>query len=113
MTAGYTCPYPERMITQAPPLTYHALLDRQRQTHGLSYQQLAERAWTTASYVHRLCRGDARPGYAIVLRLAIAMALTLEETDEMLRVASYPPLLEITVPANGKNGPEVTAGQGT
>ncbi len=93
MTAGHSQPYPARMITHAPPLTYHDLLDRQRQSHGLSYQQLAERAWTTASYVHRLCRGDARPGYTIVLRLAIAMAL--EEVDELLRVAGYPPLLEI------------------
>jgi len=89
------------MITHAPPLTYHDLLDRQRQSHGLSYQQLAERAWTTASYVHRLCRGDARPGYTIVLRLAIAMALTLEEVDELLRVAGYPPLLEIKMPNAG------------
>jgi hypothetical protein len=52
---------------QGRPLTYHALLDRQRQSHGLTYQQLAERAWTTGSYVHRLCRGDARPGHTIVL----------------------------------------------
>lgn len=52
------------MITSAPPLTYHALLDHQRQSPGLSYQQLAERAWATASYVHRLCRGDTRPGRA-------------------------------------------------
>jgi transcriptional regulator with XRE-family HTH domain len=89
------------MIIHAPPLTYHALLDRQRQSHGLSYQQLAERAWTTASYVHRMCRGDARPGYTIVLRLAIAMALTLEETDELLRMAGYPPLLEIKGLSNG------------
>ncbi len=83
------------MMTPAPPLTYHALLDHQRQSHGLSYQQFAARAWTTSSYVHRLCRGDARPGYTIVIRLAIAMALTLEETDELLRVADYPPLLEV------------------
>jgi hypothetical protein len=89
------------MLKPAPPLTYHALLDHQRQTHGLSYQQLAERAWTTASYVHRLCRGDGRPGYTIVIRLAIAMALTLEETDEMLSVAGYPPLLEIKGLSNG------------
>jgi hypothetical protein len=52
------------MITHAPPLTYHALLDRQRQSHGLSYHQLAERTWTTVSYVHRLCHGDARSGHA-------------------------------------------------
>jgi len=89
------------MITHAPPLTYHALLDRQRQSHGLSYQQLAERAWTTSSYVFRQCRGDARPGYTIVIRLALAMALTLEETDELLQLAGYPPLLEIKAPANG------------
>ena len=46
---------------QGHPITYHELLDRQRQTHGLSYQQLAERARTTASYVHRLCRGEPGP----------------------------------------------------
>jgi len=80
---------------QSLPLTYHQLLDRHRQTHGLSYQQLAERAWTIPSYAHRRCRGDARLGYTIVLRLSIAMALTLAETDEPLRVAGYPPLLEI------------------
>ena len=89
------------MLKPLPTLTYHDLLDRQRQSHGLSYQQLAERAWTTASYVHRLCRGDARPGYTIVLRLAIAMALTREEVDELLRVVGYPPLLEIKTPNAG------------
>jgi hypothetical protein len=75
-------------MTPAPSLTNHALHDHQRQSHGPSYQQLAERAWTTASNVQRLCRGDARPGYTVVIRLAIAMALTLEETDEMLRVGT-------------------------
>ena len=90
------------MITHAPPLTYHALLDRQRQSHGLSYQQLAERAWTTSSYVFRLCKGESRPGYTIVLKLAIAMALTVEETDELVRVAGYPPLLDLKGPGNGR-----------
>jgi len=28
------------------------------------------------------------------------MALTLEEVDELLRVAGYPPLLEIKTPSN-------------
>jgi transcriptional regulator with XRE-family HTH domain len=93
------------MITHAPPLTYHALLDRQRQSHGLSYQQLAERAWTTSSYAFRLCKGESRPGYALVLRLAIAMALTVEETDEMVRLAGYPPLLELKEASNGKSAP--------
>jgi hypothetical protein len=36
-----------------------------------------------------------------VLRLAIAMALTLEEVDELLRVAGYPPLMEIRAPNTG------------
>ena len=71
------------------------------QSHGLSFQQLAEHAWTTSSYDFRLCRGDARPGYTIVIRLALAMALTLEETDELLQLAGYPPLLETKAPANG------------
>jgi transcriptional regulator with XRE-family HTH domain len=62
------------MITRAPPLTYHALLDHQRQSNGLSYQQLAERARTTASYVHRLCQGDAQPGHA-ARRLMFAVSL--------------------------------------
>jgi hypothetical protein len=90
------------MPTIAPTITYHVLLDQQCQSHGLSYQHLAERAWITASCVHCLCRGDARPGYTIVLRLAIAMALTLEEVDEMLRVAGYPPLLEFKAPIDAK-----------
>jgi transcriptional regulator with XRE-family HTH domain len=97
------------MPTIAPTLTYHGLLDQQRQSQGLSYQHLAERAWTTASYVHRLCRGDARPGYTIVLRLAIAMALTLEEVDELLRVAGYPPLLEFKAPMGSAAAADVRA----
>ena len=74
MTAGQPQPYPGRMVTPAPLLTYHALLDRQRQSHGLSYQQLAKHAWTTASYVHRWCPSDARPGQANC-RLMFAVSL--------------------------------------
>jgi hypothetical protein len=33
-----------------------------------------------------LRRGDAQPDHAMVLHLAITMALTLEEVDEMLRM---------------------------
>ncbi len=84
-------------------ITYHELLDQHRQSHGLSYVQLAERAWTTSSYVFRLCKGESRPGYTLVLRLALAMALTVEEADELVRLAGYPALLDLKIRESGSH----------
>jgi hypothetical protein len=41
------------------------------------------------------------PGCTLVVRLALAMALTAEETDELLQLAGYPPLLGLRPRAGG------------
>ena len=83
------------MPTLMPIPPFHELLGHHRRAHGFSYQQLAERAWTTPSFVFRVCKGEAKPGFNTVLRLAIAMSLPVEDVDELVRAAGYLPLLEI------------------
>lgn len=90
--SGYTIAYMNTTTTTTP---FHELVDHHRKAHGLSYHQLAERAWTTPSFVFRICRGEAKPSYTVVLRLAIAIGLPLEHVDELVRAAGYIPLLDL------------------
>ena len=68
------------------PLT---LLERYRQQSGRSYDQVAHLAWTSISYVHRLCKGQARASRDVLIRLGWALGLTLEELDVLLRSERY------------------------
>lgn len=58
------------------------------------HDAIAAEAHLDAAYVYRLQMGEKRhPSANVVIRLAIALKLTVSETDELLMSAGYAPLV--------------------
>jgi ribosome-binding protein aMBF1 (putative translation factor) len=79
------------MQTQTPP--FHELIETARKRAGLSHDQLSSRAQTSAGYTHRICAGTAKPGRDMIIRLGLAMNLSVDELDELLTAAGHLRLL--------------------
>ncbi len=88
--------------------SFSALLRSMLANSGLSLRQAANRSWLDHSYLSRLVRQDwdplnppsfappdriRHPSRDAVLRLALAMSLSVEQTDELLLAAGYAPLV--------------------
>lgn len=71
-----------------------SLLESFRQRSGRSYDQVAQRAWTSVSFVHRLCKGQAKASRDVLIRLGWALGLTLEELDWLLKSERYLGLID-------------------
>lgn len=69
---------------------FHTAIEHARQAAGLSYHGWAERAFSTPSYLLRVCRGEARPERDMVIRLCLALDLTAEQTNTYLHLAGHP-----------------------
>lgn len=89
--------------------SFSALLRRVLANSGLSLRQAAHRSWLDHSYLSRLVRQDwdplnapsfappdriRHPSRDVVLRLAIGMSLSVDQTDELLLAAGYAPLVK-------------------
>lgn len=70
-------------------MTFHEQLEDLRKRSGLSYEQVAIRAGTHSSYVWHLCQGKRKPSRDFIWRLSLALALDLEQTDELLVLAGH------------------------
>lgn len=58
------------------------------------YDAIADAAHLDVAYVYRLVNGEkVHPSASTVIRLALALNLTVPETDELLMVAGYAPLV--------------------
>ena len=88
--------------------SFSTVLRRMLADSALSLRQAAYRSWLDHSYLSRLVRQEwdplnlpshtppdplRRPSRDTVLRLALAMSLLVEETDELLLAAGYAPLV--------------------
>lgn len=87
--------------------SFTACLNRHLRRSGLSLSGLARRSWLDISYVSRLVNlpcdplnprlgdgGDKRhPSRDAVIRLGLAMRLSMEDMDELLLTAGYAPLI--------------------
>ncbi len=87
--------------------SFTGCLNRCLQQSGLSLSALARRSWLDISYVSRLVhlpcdplnprsedRSDTRrPSRDTVIRLGLAMQLSMEQMDELLLAAGYAPLV--------------------
>lgn len=62
-------------------------LAQRMEERGITPQQLSVLALLSRSFTYQICSGDRAPSRDIVLRLAIALKLTVEETQRMLRIA--------------------------
>ncbi|MBP7693820.1 MAG: helix-turn-helix transcriptional regulator [Anaerolineales bacterium] len=77
------------------PAPFHEMIETIRRRSGISHDQLSHRAWTSPGYTHRICSGKSKPGRDMVIRLGLALNLSVEVTDEVLRAAGHPGLLDI------------------
>ena len=68
-------------------LGFPQILAAHLEAKGLGAVELGERALLSKSFTYQLLSGDRVPGRDIVLRLALALGLTVEETQAMLRAA--------------------------
>ena len=87
--------------------TFTDCLNRQVRARGFSLAQLARRSWLDISYVSRLVnlhcdplnprladRAEKRqPSRDTVIRLGLALQLSIEDMDELLLAAGYAPLV--------------------
>ena len=89
--------------------SFSSLLCQMLAKSGLSIRQAANRSWLDHSYLSRLVSQDwdplnpqirgspgrvRRPSRDVVLRLGLGLSLTVDETDELLLAAGYPPLVK-------------------
>lgn len=63
------------------------LLAQMLAARGLTPQQLSSLAMLSRSFTYQLCSGLRAPSRDIILRLAVVLELTLEETQRLLRAA--------------------------
>ncbi len=76
-----------------PELTFLSRINELRHCSGLSYKALARRMKGSPGSLHRIFNGEDKPWRDTVIRLALAMNLDVETTDEILRLAGFPGLL--------------------
>ena len=74
---------------------FHELIEAARKRAGLSHDLLAHRAWTSPSYTYRICTGKSKPGRDTVIRLGLALNLSVEDLDLLLRAAGHLGLIEV------------------
>jgi hypothetical protein len=80
--------------------SFTAILRSHCEQDGKShYEVIAADAHLDPAYVYRLIRGEkSHPSPNTVIRLALALALSVSQTDELLMAAGYAPLV---VPGKG------------
>ena len=97
------------VFTLASEETFTECLNRLKELSGLSTRQLASSSWLTYPYVSRLVnwecnllsprldrqreREERHPSRDTVIRLGLAMQLSIEAMDELLMSAAYAPLV--------------------
>ena len=69
--------------------TFTECLNRYMEERGLNAAHLSEAALLSRSFTYQLCSGERRPGRDIVLRLALVLELTVEQTQAFLRTAQW------------------------
>lgn len=67
--------------------TFTQCLARYMEERGLSAAELSHAALLSRSFTYQLCSGERRPGRDIVLRLALVLELSVEQTQAFLRTA--------------------------
>ena len=81
--------------------TFTQCLARYMEERDLNATQLSEAALLSRSFTYQLCSGQRRPSRDIILRLALVLELSVDETQSLLRTAQrgalYPRVLRDAV----------------
>lgn len=62
-------------------------LSRYMRERGMNATQLGEAALLSRSFAYQLCSGERRPSRDIILRLALVLELSVDQTQALLRTA--------------------------
>ena len=73
---------------------FYELLREYRGRSGLSFDTLSDLVITSPGYLHRLFLGRHKPSRDFLIRLALAVGLSVEDTDHRLREGGFYGLLE-------------------
>lgn len=80
-------PLLDELSPQLSAATFPDQMFRYMEERGLTVSKLSEMAMLSRSFMYQLCSGDRAPGRDIVLRLALVLELTVDETQQLLRTA--------------------------
>ncbi len=80
-------PVLEELSPQLDAPAFPTCLARLLEEKGMSVSRLGELALLSRSFTYQLCSGVRAPGRDIILRLALVLELTLDETQRLLRTA--------------------------
>ena len=79
------------LLAQLPKTTFYDRLNELLDKYGMSQSQLQKATGITKSLVYDItsARGKRKPQRYQILKIALAMGLSIEETNELLKLANY------------------------
>ena len=94
--------------------SFYELLREYRGRSGLSFDTLSDLVITSPGYLYRLFQGRHKPSRDFLIRLALALGLSVEDADYLLREAGFYGLLEknpilASYPASNAGAPPARA----
>ena len=79
------------LLAQLPKTTFYDRLNELLDKYGMSQSQIQQATGITKSLIYEItsARGKRKPQRYQILKIALAMRLTVEETNELLKLANY------------------------
>ncbi|MCH5258847.1 MAG: hypothetical protein J1F18_03785 [Lachnospiraceae bacterium] len=79
--------FQEQQLAEKNDPSFHAYLNKLMEEYQYYAPDLVVGACISKTYVYQFINGDRLPGRDIILRIALAMGLTLDETQRLLTLA--------------------------
>lgn len=79
--------FQEQQLAEKDDPSFHAYLNKLMDEHQYYAPDLVVGACISKTYVYQFINGERHPGRDIILRIALAMGLTLDETQRLLTLA--------------------------
>lgn len=79
--------FQEQQLNEKRDPSFHAYLNKLMEDHECYAPELVVSACISKTYVYQFINGERLPGRDIILRIALAMGLTLDETQRLLTLA--------------------------
>jgi len=78
----------EQISEQMNVPSFHEYLSELISKHGIDAAQLSHAALLSRSFTYQICAGSRMPGRDIILRIAVVLSLSLDETQRLLKLAN-------------------------
>lgn len=77
----------KEILAELPDLTFSARMEQLCRKYGMTYSQVQVASGITKSLFYAMLNGTRKAKKGHIIKIAIAMGLTLEETNELLKLA--------------------------